>query len=60
MCVSAADSFKALDTGKEKTKEDDEFQQQRKANIAEVLQAKEDGKVKTFGSSTKAVSDKLS
>lgn len=41
---------------KEKKAEDDEFEQQRKAIIAEALQAKEEGKSLNFGGQ-KQVSD---
>ncbi|KAK3100292.1 hypothetical protein FSP39_017721 [Pinctada imbricata] len=49
------ENFKSLDTGKEKKEEDAEFEQQRKAVIAEALQAKEDGKTKSFGGGQKQV-----
>lgn len=43
-------NFKSLETQtKEKKSEDAEFEQQRKAIIAEALQAKEEGKSINFG-----------
>lgn len=53
--MSFTDNFKSLETHKgDKTKEEeDEFEQQRKATIAEALQAKEDGQMKKFGGGQK-------
>ena len=50
MCgLSLADNFRSLDSNKEKSKEDTEFEQQRQATIAEALQAKEESLGKKFG-----------
>ena len=49
------DNFKSLDSKSEKA-EDDEFEQQRKAIIAEAMKAKEDGVSKKFGGGQKHVS----
>lgn len=55
--LSETQNFKSLETQqKEKKAEDDEFEQQRKAIIAEALQAKEEGKSLNFGGQ-KQVSD---
>ncbi|KAL3878574.1 hypothetical protein ACJMK2_030911 [Sinanodonta woodiana] len=51
---SRKDNFKSLETSKEK-KEDDEFEKQRQATIAEVAQAKGEGRPKTFGGGQKQV-----
>ena len=52
---SHVDSFKSLTTSTDK-KEDAEFEQQRRAVIAEALQAKsESKKVKTFTSSKQVI-----
>ena len=56
--LSYPDNFKSLETTKtektEKTKaEQEEFEQQRKATIAEALQAKVEGQTKKFGGSSK-------
>lgn len=53
--MSFTDNFKSLEAHKgDKTKEEeDEFEQQRKATIAEALQAKEDGQMKKFGGGQK-------
>ena len=52
----SADNFKSLDSNKaEKKGDDDEFEQQRKATIAEAVQAKEDGSSKRFGGGQKQV-----
>lgn len=56
--VNQKDNFKSLTAKKEEKKEEGEFEQQRKATIAEALQAKEE-KSKTFGGGQKQVgSDK--
>jgi hypothetical protein len=49
-----SDNFKSLTAKKEEKKEEGEFEQQRKATIAEALQAKEE-KSKTFGGGQKQV-----
>lgn len=49
------DNFKSLAVKNEKKLEDGEFEQQRQATIAEAMQAKEDGKTKTFGGGNKQV-----
>ncbi|XP_060585964.1 tudor domain-containing protein 3-like [Ruditapes philippinarum] len=52
------DNFKSLDANKaEKKAEDNEFEQQRKATIAEAMQAKEDVQSKKFGGGQKQVSN---
>ncbi|CAI9734462.1 domain-containing 3 [Octopus vulgaris] len=51
------DNFKSLEVSKEK-KESEEFVNQRKATIAEAVQAKEEGKIKTFGGNKQALNDK--
>lgn len=52
-------NFKSLETQtKEKKAEDDEFEQQRKAIIAEALQAKEEGKSLNFGGQKQVGQDK--
>ncbi|XP_060063367.1 tudor domain-containing protein 3-like [Ylistrum balloti] len=55
--VNKRDNFKSIESNKkeEKTAEEIEFEEQRKAVIAEALQAKEEGKPKTFGGGTKQV-----
>ncbi|XP_013399608.1 tudor domain-containing protein 3-like, partial [Lingula anatina] len=51
------ETFKSLESSKEEKKEGDgEFEQQRQAALAEAIQAKEDGKGKTFGG--KQIQDK--
>ena len=55
-CCISADNFKSLEANKtEKKVDDDGFEQQRKATIAEALQAKEDGTSKKFGGGQKQV-----
>ncbi|KAL4230472.1 tudor domain-containing protein 3 [Mactra antiquata] len=55
---SRRDNFKSLEANKaEKKAEDDEFEQQRKATIAEALQAKEDGMSKKFGGGQKQITN---
>ncbi|XP_062582280.1 tudor domain-containing protein 3-like isoform X2 [Saccostrea cucullata] len=52
-------NFKSLEVStKEKKSEDDEFEQQRKATIAEALQAKEEGKAINFGGQKQMGQDK--
>ncbi|XP_061163871.1 tudor domain-containing protein 3-like isoform X2 [Saccostrea echinata] len=52
-------NFKSLEVStKEKKSEDDEFEQQRKATIAEALQAKEEGKAMNFGGQKQMGQDK--
>lgn len=49
-CLLETQNFKSLEVStKEKKSEDDEFEQQRKATIAEALQAREGGKPINFG-----------
>lgn len=51
------DNFKSLEIAKEK-KESEEFEIQRRATIAEAVQAKEEKKVKSFGSNKQPLNDK--
>ncbi|XP_045205622.2 tudor domain-containing protein 3-like [Mercenaria mercenaria] len=52
------DNFKSLEVNKgDKKVEDNEFEQQRKATIAEAMQAKEDAQSKKFGGVQKQVSN---
>jgi hypothetical protein len=52
----SSDNFKSLEANKaEKKAEDNEFEQQRKATIAEAMQAKEDVQSKKFGGGQKQV-----
>lgn len=56
MCASAVEvtAFRSLDTG-EKAKDEGEFEQQRKAVIADIQSAKAEGKQKTFVSAPLAI-----